>query len=202
MTSSSTLLLRRKTEMRGIGFCGAHRTGKTTLAIQVAEKLNVPFVQTSVSSVFARLGLSPSETLDPTSRLMVQEATLLDAISKWDCQVGLFCTDRTPVDFIAYTLSNIKQEDYTADLNRQVESYILRCKAAIRDHFSYLVEVKPGIPIVNAEGKACMMPSYCNTISYMVSGCLSDITTPQITIPKNILSIDERTNYVLQRIAK
>jgi len=47
-----------------LGLCGAHRTGKTTLAIAISSLLNIPFVRTTTSQVFAQLGLDPAEPMD------------------------------------------------------------------------------------------------------------------------------------------
>ena len=46
--------------MKNIGLCGAHRTGKTTLAIALQESLNMPFVPINTIEVFERFHIQNS----------------------------------------------------------------------------------------------------------------------------------------------
>ncbi|MFN6383158.1 MAG: AAA family ATPase, partial [Pseudanabaena sp.] len=86
-----------------LGLCGAHRTGKTTLAIAISSDLNLPFVRTTTSQVFAQLGLDPAEPMDFQTRLFVQNHVLDAAEQVWQESASPFISDRTPIDMIAYT---------------------------------------------------------------------------------------------------
>src|SRR3569832_345872 len=69
-----------------IGLCGAHRTGKTSLAKAYAKKHGIAFMETSVSAIFKELGLDPAASFDFKTRLDIQEVILerLDAkYSMW-----------------------------------------------------------------------------------------------------------------------
>ena len=66
-----------------IGISGSHRTGKTTLAKVLAEKQNIPFIQTQTSKIFQQYGLNPSQTLDFDKRLWIQNKVLEQSIPLW-----------------------------------------------------------------------------------------------------------------------
>ena len=55
-----------------IGLCGSHRTGKTTLALAIAQEKNLAFVKTDTSAVFKQQGLHPSAPMDFNTRLWIQ----------------------------------------------------------------------------------------------------------------------------------
>ncbi|WP_234725304.1 hypothetical protein [Cupriavidus metallidurans] len=57
-----------------IAIVGSHRTGKSTLAADYSAATGVPFVRTSASGTFERLGLSPKVDLPIEQRIAVQNA--------------------------------------------------------------------------------------------------------------------------------
>lgn len=123
------------------GLTGAHRSGKTTLAKEIAEQKNLPLVLTSSSAIFSKMGLSPQDNLTFKQRLEVQKQILADAKEKWD-QHDSFVTDRTPLDFIAYTLADISSG---AELSKQDDwallDYKQDCFDALIDHFDLVLHV-------------------------------------------------------------
>ena len=90
-----------------IGLCGSHRTGKTTLAKEVSCKTGLKFIQTSTSEVFAQNGLDPSEPMDFSTRIWIQNKVVSAAEEVWKGAGERFITDRTPIDMMAYTLADI-----------------------------------------------------------------------------------------------
>lgn len=159
--------------IRNLGLCGAHRTGKTTLAIALADRLNIPFIRTTTSQVFAKLGLDPAEPMDFKTRLFVQHHVLEAAEQVWQNSSSSFVSDRTPIDMIAYTLGDIQgKTEVDFDLLNQ---YIDRCFASANQFFQNLAIVQPGIPLVYEEGKAALNASYIEHINVLVIGLCNDL---------------------------
>jgi hypothetical protein len=188
----------------GFGLCGAHRTGKSTLARLISDRCDIPFVQTSVSDVFNSLGFDPAHNLTLIDRLKVQNAVLDACISKWRIQESLFVTDRTPIDFIAYMLASTRQEELTDELDRKVQSYFSRCLEILDIYFNTIIEVKPGIPVIQESGKASTMQSHIDHIALLVSGLCSAHSSnsgPIIgEIDHSLLDLDVRFEYCLNFI--
>ena len=155
-----------------LGLCGAHRTGKTTLAIALSSHLNIPFVRTTTSQVFADLGLDPAKPMDFKTRLFVQNHVLDAAEQVWQNSEVPFVSDRTPIDMIAYTLGDIQgKTEVDFDLLNQ---YIDRCFASNNQFFQNLAIIQPGIPLVYEEGKAALNAAYIEHINVLVIGLCSD----------------------------
>lgn len=155
-----------------LGLCGAHRTGKTTLAIALADRLHIPFVRTTTSQVFARLGLDPAEPMDFNTRLFVQNHVLDAAEQVWQDAATPFISDRTPIDMIAYTLGDIQgKTEVDFDLLNQ---YIDRCFASTNQFFQHLAIIQPGIPLIYEEGKAALNAAYIEHINILVIGLCGD----------------------------
>ena len=158
--------------MNNLGLCGAHRTGKTTLAMAIATRLNIPFVRTTTSQVFAKLSLNPAEPMDFPTRLFVQNHVLEAAEQIWDNSSTPFVSDRTPIDMIAYTLADI-QGKTEVDFD-QLNAYCDRCFASTNQFFQNLAIIQPGIPLVYEEGKAALNKAYIEHINILIIGLCSD----------------------------
>jgi hypothetical protein len=155
-----------------LGLCGAHRTGKTTLANAIATRLNILFVRTTTSQVFAQLGLDPAKPMDFRTRLFVQNHVLDAAEQVWQNSLSPFVSDRTPIDMIAYTLGDIQgKTEVDFDLLNQ---YIDRCFATTNQFFQNLAIIQPGIPLVYEDGKAALNSAYIEHINILVIGLCSD----------------------------
>lgn len=181
----------------GIGFAGAHRTGKTTLAKAFAEKYEIPFVQTSISMTFRDLGYDPAKDYDLPTRLKIQNVVLDNEITKWSSYADTFVSDRTPIDMIAYTLASAHQEEITTDLDIQLQNYINRCIDVNNTYFGYVFEVLPAIQVIHEEGKANIVKSHIDHISLIISGICNkdDIRSTIITIPKKKTDLSDRIEF-------
>lgn len=184
-----------------IGLVGAHRTGKTTLAIQSAAEFTIPYVPASVSSTFTRLGLSPRDQFTFPERLAVQFEVLKDAEVAWsEGALDVSITDRTPVDMMAYTLAEVGP--YTLDANpgteKRLTEYIEACKLATRRHFKSLVLVRPGIPIMDDLTKASPCPHYIDHLDAIMAGLVLDraLRCEVLILRREVLGIEDRIQYV------
>lgn len=181
-----------------LGLCGAHRTGKTTLAIAISSHLNIPFVRTTTSQVFAQLGLDPAEPMDFQTRLFVQNHVLDAAEQVWQESVSPFISDRTPIDMIAYTLGDI-QGKTDVDFNL-LSQYIDRCFASTNQFFQNLAIIQPGIPLVYEEGKAALNAAYIEHINVLVIGLCSDsrLKTNVFCNARDVINLKTRILNILE----
>jgi hypothetical protein len=181
-----------------LGLCGAHRTGKTTLAIAISSDLNLPFVRTTTSQVFAQLGLDPAEPMDFQTRLFVQNHVLDAAEQVWQESASPFISDRTPIDMIAYTLGDI-QGKTDVDFNL-LSQYIERCFASTNQFFQNLAIIQPGIPLVYEEGKAALNAAYIEHINVLVIGLCSDrrLKTNVFCNARDVINLKTRILNILE----
>jgi len=178
-----------------IGICGSHRTGKTTLAEAISKKTGIPFLKTSTSAVFEQHGLDPAQPLDFKTRLWIQQRVIEAAVEVW--KQGAFVTDRTPLDFMAYTLAEC-QGDTTVDF-KELETYLNQCFEATQKFFTKLVLVQPAIPLVYEQGKAALNRAYVEHLNIIIQGLCHDerISCPAIIIERDIIQIEARVQRVL-----
>ena len=181
-----------------LGLCGAHRTGKTTLAIAISSHLNIPFVRTTTSQVFAQLGLDPAEPMDFQTRLFVQNHVLDAAEQVWQESASPFISDRTPIDMIAYTLGDI-QGKTEVDFNL-LSQYIDRCFASTNQFFQNLAIIQPGIPLVYEEGKAALNAAYIEHINILVIGLCNDsrLKTNVFCNARDVINLKTRILNILE----
>jgi len=185
-----------------LGLCGAHRTGKTTLAIALSDRLNIPFVRTTTSQVFADLGLDPAEPMDFQTRLFVQNHVLDAAEQVWQNSATPFVSDRTPIDMIAYTLGDI-QGKTEVDFD-QLNQYIDRCFNSTNRFFQNLAIVQPGIPLVYEEGKAALNAAYIEHINILIIGLCDDsrLSAKFFCNPREAIALEMRLLNIQQHLLK
>ena len=180
-----------------VGLCGAHRTGKTTLALELAKLKGAQFVRTRVSEIFKECGLHPAQPMDFATRLDIQFRILDACESDWQAAAGNFITDRTPVDLMAYTLGDIQGETQVSQ--PEFDRYIERCFDAANRFFNTLLIVQPGVPLTEADGKAALNKAYIEHINSLVIGLCHDerLRCRVIIFPRNLTVLNERVSTVL-----
>ena len=179
-----------------VGFCGAHRTGKTTLAMEIARLTGKQFVRTRVSEVFAQHGLHAAQDMSFETRLGIQYRILEACENDWQRAGTNFVTDRTPVDFLAYTLGDVLGK---TEVNQsEFDHYVERCFDLTNKFFGALVVVQPGIPLEAAEGKAALNNAYIEHINSLVIGLCHDqrVNSRVITLNREVIDLDERVRQI------
>lgn len=189
-----------------IGLCGGHRVGKTSLARAYAEKTGATFVPTSVSAIFAELGLDPAAKMDFGQRLTVQEEVLkrLDAIYGSLDPRREYIVDRTPIDFIGYTMGDAIGNAVAAEDQERFGVYVQRCFDVVNKRFSALILVQPGIPLVEEPGKAAVNAAYIEHLNSLMLGLSVDerVKVPHYYIQRRITDLDERVKAVKRVVGK
>lgn len=182
----------------GIGLCGSHRTGKTTLAQEISKQYDLEFVVTTTSEVFVANGLKPSSPMDFDTRLWIQDKIISAAEEVWSTCDGPFITDRTPLDMLAYTLGDI-QGIVTVDFE-PLKKYMDRCFDVTNRYFASLCVVQPGIKLVPAPGKAALNLAYIEHLNTLVLGLCGDeqVTVPFHLLPRKTIDLQKRCEFLIQ----
>lgn len=186
-----------------LGFAGAHRTGKSTLAKEFAERYDLDYLETSVSSVFEELGLDPAVTYDFATRLRVQRAILkhLDrlysAIDPEDLDATV--VDRTPLDLLMYTYAEVLPGLLSPQELDDLMLYTAECFALLNRRFRLITIVQPAIKVVPAPGKAALDLAYMEHLNTLCMGFMNDerMKTKVAYIPRHMVDLDKRINAVL-----
>lgn len=183
---------------KGLGLCGSHRTGKTTLAREIAEQYDLEFVVTTTSEVFVANGLKPSSPMDFEQRLWIQDKIITAAEEVWSACDGAFITDRTPLDMLAYTLGDI--QGIVAVEFEPLQQYVKRCILSSNRFFASLCVVQPGIKLVPAPGKAALNEAYIEHLNTLVLGLCVDerITVPFHVLPRETTNLQKRCSFLVQ----
>lgn len=187
-----------------IGICGGHRTGKTTLAKRISEKLRVECIRTSTSRVFAENGLDPAMPMEFSKRIWIQHKVIEAGEAAWAGGKNTYVTDRTPLDMLAYTLGDIRGDTYL-DF-QELEKYMNRCFSSTNRFFDRLILVQPGIPLMPGKGKAALNPGYIEHLNSLILGLIFDPRTEEtlkkhlFILPRNLDGADLRAEAALLHI--
>lgn len=177
-----------------IGISGVHRTGKTTLARELAKQLGLPFIPVDASGYFKELGLDPKDDMSCADLMLVQRNILEGSREKWGVTTG-FVSDRTSIDFAVYAVTN----------GRSCEGaykYKWECVRALNEYFDLVVIVSPdpNFPIAVDNTKlhghlewSKRQVLHDNFTSY-AEGCL--VETPICYIPPEVSDLNQRVELV------
>ena len=178
-----------------IGLCGAHRTGKTTLARAFAEKHGLAFVETQTKQVFKNMGLDPSRQYSFSTRLTIQEEILKCADALY-AEVGPkpAITDRTPIDYLMYTMADAVHDSVPADQQERLKQYVKDCIEVTNKRFGVLILVQPGIKLVTEDGKAVINEAYIEHLNSLALGLMVDerVKPHHFYIPRSLLTVEDR----------
>lgn len=189
-----------------IGIAGAHRTGKSTLAQEFADRYDCDFLETSVSSVFEEMGLDPAVTYDFATRLKVQRAILkhLDRVYGQAEDDLNTVTDRTPLDLLLYTYADVQNDNLTDEDAAALEQYTIDCIEVLNRRFNMVMIVQPGIKLVPAPGKASLNTAYIEHLNLLALGLMSDerIKIRVAYIPREMTDLDERCEAMFDTLTR
>lgn len=183
--------------MTNIAFCGAHGTGKTTLAIALEKKLGIPYIPIDASDVFLQCKFHPSDKLDIRNRLFVQQKILEKAEGIWfDVDEPSFICDRTPLDMAAYLLADIGNGELDQRTQTEVMDYLADCFNVTIQCFDKIVLVPPAIAFVEREYKAAINEPLIFELHALLLGMLAYLDLPYRELPKDCLELGDRVQFV------
>ena len=181
-----------------VALAGSHRSGKTTLARAVSEKLGLKFVETSASAVFKDLGYKPSDMLPFSARLKVQMEILKRLREQYMANINEFAIfDRSPIDMMGYTLAHANGAT-DPELEGVLDRYIEDCYKLTNDVFSALIVIQPGIPLKYEEGKAPLSKGYIEHLNNLIIGLTTDerCNVMHFYMPRHRVDLEERVKAV------
>ena len=183
--------------MTNIAFCGAHGTGKTTLAIALEKKLGIPYIPIDASDVFLQYGLHPSDKLDIRNRLFVQQKILEKSEGIWfDVDEPSFVCDRTPLDMAAYLLADIGNGELDQRTQAEIMDYLSDCFNLTIQYFDKIVLIPPAIAFVEREYKAAINHPLIFELHALLLGMLTHLDLPHKVLPKKCMELSDRVQFV------
>ena len=164
-----------------------------------SEATGIPFIASPVSQIFAEMGFTVGQPLCFEQRMELQEETLKrhqDAI--FDVG-GAFVSDRTTLDFAAYTVAEWGMM-VTAENDKRLADYVDKCLTSAQKLYSMTILIQPGIPFVD-EAQKGRSGSWQELHTTLLSGFMHDhrfsVGVP-LVMPKRITGRKKRLNTVLE----
>lgn len=185
--------------MSGVGLTGVHGSGKTTLAEACVEAFGIEIVKSRVSKVIEGAGYSPAAQYDFQTRLMLQELVLKDATEQYEAHAGVtFITDRTPLDFLTYLMTDILRTNVDEETAARLAAYREECYRVINRHFNVVILVQPGIVPTVREGRGLPNTAYAEHFTALARGLADDsgMKVLRTIIPRHITDLDRRVMSV------
>ena len=159
---------------------GAHRSGKTTTARMIAERMGIEFLETKVGDVFADLGLDPKADLPFRQRLEVQNEILRTLDAQYAVRVGKpFVADRSPFDVMAYTIADVQRQTVMPEDRTALAAHLQYAEMILDRHLRGVMLLYPLPDQVDAPGKAPACPFYMEHVYFLVRG-FAETTTPNL----------------------
>ena len=189
-------------DRRRIGIIGAHRTGKSTIAQEVANELAIPYVDASVGSdfVWKNSGYQYHDRVTFLERLEIQEALLEGIAQKLYSHQNQpnWVIDRSPIDILAYLMVSL-DDTCTRLVDGRVKQFREQCIELTEEYFSTLFIVQPEIEyeeVRGKQGKVFKTAAMQDALTDIMMGvCLRQCDVEFFIIPMG-LTAEQRVKYV------
>ena len=199
-----------------IGFTGAHRSGKTTLAKLVSAEYKIPMVDSPASAIVKSFGfdMAKENRLDfaiapggvfETGVDMQQEIyrQLVSSLAEAG-NAGHFVSDRTPIDVAAYLLADATGYAGTPKNHAQVMEMVNAAILETARLFDLVILVPPGIQFIAEDGKPPINEAYQEHHHMLCRGMLfdEDLDLYWDELRRTTHTIDARMDFVRGTIAQ
>jgi len=129
---------------------GSHRSGKSTLAKALAERLDIPYFDASVSKIMSEGGFNGVADLPMIKRIEAQEYLIE---KHWELTQKLprpFITDRSPLDMIGYMLGEVTMHNTGPQLAERIQRYVKRCLWVTDNTYAGVIILRP-LPVYEVD---------------------------------------------------
>ncbi|CAO3459581.1 hypothetical protein [Azospirillum argentinense] len=155
-----------------IGINGAHRSGKSTLAKALSERLGLPYLDANVTPELLARGFDQVAPMSAERRLACQEMRLELFAAKIAAAPRPCITDRSFLDIAAYSLAELTRMQEDPALGGAVAEHVERCVHLTRLHFDHLIALRPLAGFEIADGHAPPNRGYQDHIQFLVDGMM------------------------------
>lgn len=156
---------------------GSHRSGKTTLARALADRMGIEFLETKVGDVFADLGIDPKAPLPFDKRLDVQNEILKTLDAQYALRKGkIFIADRSPFDVMGYTQADITRDAIDPKHRDLVAGHYQYAQRIIAQNLLAVMVLYPLPDQADAPGKAQACPYYMDHVYVTIKGMVETLS--------------------------
>jgi len=181
-------------------FTGSHRSGKTTLARDVAGRLGLFFHETSVSRLMQERGINMVEDMSIEKRLEAQEILLEAFAEQLNDIPSPFVSDRCPIDMIAYTLAEVGMHDSSKELGERIQAYTDHALEITAMHYDLIVVTRPLPSYEEDPTKPPMNPAYQSHIQFIIEGAAHSIERATRSLQNDVTTAYLRSHFHEERL--
>lgn len=181
-----------------IGLCGAHRTGKSTLAKLFSEVNDVPMIASSVSAIALRYDFHMDNDRRDVPSFREMQDTILTTLENSFRGQSDFISDRTPLDAAAYLLADMQANTGSPVFQEGVLRYIDRAVALTNELFDAVILLPPAIAFEPMDGKPGGNLAYQEHHHLLVRGLVGELTIPSGELERDNLKLDDRLDAVIE----
>lgn len=185
----------------GIG--GASGTGKSTLAADCAEYLDLAFMQTSITAMSKRAGFDPVAPLTLADRIALQEGLLVQFQELLRGLRGPAILDRTPLDLAMYMMAELTMHSHrevNPQMLEQAYAYVGKCLDLTERYLDHVFVTTPLESYEATNTRPPENPAYQLHCHILMLGLTADLNSEQCSI-LNITDHSDRVDYVAEVVS-
>jgi predicted ATPase len=186
--------------MLRIGLCGAHRTGKSTLAAALAERLGIVQVPSPVSRIARSYGFDMDKDRRDDPRFFAMQQEILRELTMSVMQPSQFVSDRTPLDAAAYLLADVQANTGDDAWREEVLIYADRARMVTDKFYDFVFLVPPGIDFDPMDGKPGANLAYQEHHHLICRGLMDDLVTPHAALQRENLRLEDRVDAIVDYV--
>jgi hypothetical protein len=188
------------------GVCGTHRSGKTTAAKLLAEQLGIEFLDSSFD-VAKKFGFNPVGEMSLTDRLAMQILVLEDHVEKLNAAPRPLITDRTPLDYFAYTLAQFGMTSHkdTSDTTLlAAHAFAEKCLDVTKTYYDMVFVMDPlkVYEVDTTKATPTANPAFQLHIHALIHGAVSQIHQELNYALVPVMPLQQRVDFIAQQIVE
>jgi hypothetical protein len=161
-----------------IGFTGASRTGKSTLARLCAENLGFNYHEMKTAEIMAEGGFENIGNLPIEQRIEAQEFYLKRYAEIMDALPRQSLVDRTPIDLVGYMMAEVGMHATTPEQGERIRLYCEKALTLANQTFAIIFIPVPLGSYQVADGKAPANAAYQWHTHWLMEGAAQMLRGP------------------------